>query len=518
MIKFQSVLVAVLTGILMSAQAQRITWVNGNKDVVPIHSIVGYDDGGYYLYRYTKERYANSDYYHGDFIEKRSFDGKLIFSKSADYSEGGNDFYFSGIYLMKSGPFVINYDEQTKNYCAIKMNSDGSMTDKKVVLCPAVLIRGVNAKKMPEFPYNGSVSNDKAYFVGYYYNYTSKVSVKVLDDAMNVKWSKDAQFPISGKFDIIKALTDGNKAYFLVSVKGAKDRPMYSMITIDGASGSVKKTELNPEGSNAIVSGDFRIAKNGDIMLTVLYQKQMPAGVYFEDWGAIGYAIMRIDPNSSKVTLDKATSFEKDLILKYVSEKKYNKGRGIDLLKIKDVIENPDNSLVILTEQSMGGAFGGSNGSAGVTDYLYKDIVIIKLNSDGSQAWVKNIHKKQDDGFPYFSDMTLSFGYYVTGSTMYIIYNDNSDNAKLSPEEMDKEGDDIKKTQSVASSDELMIEKVDLSDGSMTRKVLGHQYDRKNDNTLVFCDLIKQMGDKLVVYRSDLHKKKEQFGEVIFQQ
>ncbi|HTB07859.1 MAG TPA: hypothetical protein VK806_12975 [Bacteroidia bacterium] len=313
--------ISVITSVI--ANAQKISWVNGDKDVIAVHSILGYDDGGYYIYRYTNEREAREAYYDGDFIEKHSYDGKIIYTKSADYSEGKNTFLFRNIYMMKTGFILVNYDNKSENFCAVKINLDGTFSDKKDVLCHGKLMPGLG--KILKYKFYGGVSNDKAYFLGYYHEDKNDITIKVLNDDLSEKWSKNVSFPVDGDFTITKALTDGNKAYFLVNVKDSKNRSRYSMITVDGGSNTVKSIRLNPEGDNSIYSVDFRIAKTGEILFTASYEKNMPSGFFSLDEGSTGYAVMRIDANSGKENISKSTDFDKDLILKFVTEKKWKR-------------------------------------------------------------------------------------------------------------------------------------------------------------------------------------------------
>ncbi|HTB07858.1 MAG TPA: hypothetical protein VK806_12970 [Bacteroidia bacterium] len=187
------------------------------------------------------------------------------------------------------------------------------------------------------------------------------------------------------------------------------------------------------------------------------------------------------------------------------------KGKGIYELTIKEVIENPDNSILILAEQYDGGGY--TNG----TDYNYNDVLIIKVKPNGTQDWITRIHKKQNNQVPYFADMASSVGYDIVGNNMYLVYNDNEQNAKLSTDEIDAKGDDIKTIDLEASSSELILETLDLANGSIKRSIIPDQYGRKGDKTVVFCGFTKQMGDKFITYRTNFRHNMDQFGQIFIQ-
>ncbi|MDN3678376.1 hypothetical protein QWY90_13765 [Flavobacterium paronense] len=136
-------------------------------------------------------------------------------------------------------------------------------------------------------------------------------------------------------------------------------------------------------------------------------------GFYSEltDYRYKGICFFKFDPNSLELKKSKYNLFTEQFFFD-----KYGKNTeiAVKFLTFRKVFFNNNNEIILNAEEydktTRAGAGAGINGAMGPisssTSYSFDDIVIAKLNYDGSMLWARNINKKQsttDDDTSYLS-------------------------------------------------------------------------------------------------------------------
>lgn len=121
------------------------------------------------------------------------------------------------------------------------------------------------------------------------------------------------------------------------------------------------------------------------------------------------------------------------------NEKKERKGDNAQFsdLELKDLVINKDGSIVLVGEQyftvfhSSGGGMGMGGmgmGGGGYYTYHYCDMLVTKINADGSLGWMKKIAKNQ---MGTKGKGGMSYKYFNADNNHFFVYLDNVKNIKL---------------------------------------------------------------------------------------
>lgn len=290
-------------------------------------------------------------------------------------------------------------------------------------------------------------------------------------------------------------------------------------VTPDG----LEEFDLELKGGKRISDMSFSSDNKKTMSFTGLYGEGTKNGIT----GIKGVFFFQFDFNKKEITNEGWKEFGTDFITegwsdraKEKAEKKAAKGKGEPSLynyDVREMITMKDGSQVGLLEQYYVHVVTHTTTSNGVTTttttyyYYYNDVIVYKINRDGSFDWMKKIKKYQvstnDGGF--FS----SIAYYATADKLNIMFNDNLKNYDESGKFVDDNNRFYptsyrKKTNTVA-----MVE-LDLESGDYTRKTF---FDRKETKAYAvpkkFCvDYTKS--EMLMVL---LYGKKEKYGVLSFE-
>ncbi len=526
------------------AQPPHIKWSAEKEDFWPVWKIIGSDTGGYYVYR-NKERIEKSpNVTDGVCIEKRNYNNKIIFTKNYDLKDNGTKYYFIKTLMLKSGPIIIVYEYGTKDYYAYNIGNDGALGNKTLLMndddIPKAMLGNGNISEMVQstkYATHFVVSDDKSALLGYHVNKSDKstLTVRLFNDNLKQMWSTNVEPNLDDDAKIDQVLTDGKSAYLILCDTKNKEIPKYILCKAE-QSGDTKKIDLNPsDGSVCITSLKAKITDDGGMIIGGLTSKYDPNSK-FKYNGNTGYCYMHFDISSEKINVNTAENFDKSFMLKYLSEKQIDKGKGIENLGIKGIEENSDKSIILLAEQSTSGvstftsygpnpvaqagnpaAAPGTFSSYSIGNYEADDIIIVKLKQDGSQEWVQDVPKIQKvDMLGKYYENVGSFGYWIENDKIYLLYNDNKKNEKLNADKMEENRKDIESTRLWPPISTLILETVNLSDGTLKRIPYGNQYGdiQEQDKTMVYCSMAKKVGNIILLYRSDEKNKMEQFGAI----
>jgi len=143
----------------------------------------------------------------------------------------------------------------------------------------------------------------------------------------------------------------------------------------------------------------------------------------------------------------------------------------------------------------------------------YKDGIFVKMTSDGAIVWNDDIIKDENHNTTSLAKLVCPYGYFLSGTMLYIVYNDNRRYTIKSQEDMAKEKDDVKMTwlDAIPSDWALSVASIDLASGATQKKQIPGEYEK--NKAIIYTDLITQSGDNVIVYRSD--GKKAQLGQFV---
>ncbi|HSY76333.1 MAG TPA: hypothetical protein VK890_05725, partial [Bacteroidia bacterium] len=386
--------------------------------------------------------------------------------------------------------------------------------------------------------YDYAVSADRMTLLCYYRKKDdNKIVIKALKEDLSKLWEKEIELPLAGKDMVIEdAVMSGDNTYFLaaIPVEKEKNKYTYAIVEYSHTSDKVTKKELNIPADKYVTDYNLKTDKSGNIIFNAIYESNSGDGV-------TGAYFARIDNGSGNYILSKDFPFEKDFLTQFITEKKVDKGHGIDRLKIKEVLPQDDNSLIVATEQGSssighsttyytlnptGGmqqtqfsqGFNSHAVTTTVESYDYFDGVIYKINQDGSMAWVKDIPKLQDmSSASATAPVASSYSISIFNSKMYLLFNDNRKNADLTADGLAKSKDDMKVNHIDGghSWQIIVFETVDLATGNLKRRKLNDFYE--NGELYFYANFYYQLPDKVIVFSSTIfkaHKKDDgQFGE-----
>jgi len=480
--------VLLISGIL---HAQSIKWEHESTSGIPIHGIIGSDDEGFYILRYTRDGSHYGDKSMKDVtLEKYDFSDKQLYTKNIEITEteGKNKkLLIDTILYLKDNMVAIAYANDSKDAYAIKIGKDGSVDANKTLIGsvdPSSIVSQNNL--LAANRYCVLVSKDKTKLMAYYVKAKQKkITVKMLDENLAGQWSQEINPPVTGDFNFIESITDGTKAYFLISEEKEKHKTTYSLIRYDNGSNSTKKIELNIDNHKPIESFNLDINSSGDVWFTGFYENETGDG-------ARGCFIMDVD-NSGQVKLNKSAELNTDFLTKFVSQKKVDKGKGIENVNMRNTSVMPDGSIILMAEQFKGSPFyrtpdmvaranmndlNPAHSAFAMTDVeaenRYKDGIFVKITNDGAIAWSDDIIKDANHNTTSLAKLVCPYGYFITGTTLYIIYNDNRRYTVKSQEEMAKDKDDVKMTwlDAIPSDWALSVASIDLVSGDAQKKQL----------------------------------------------
>lgn len=537
--KWKYTILAVLAGITTIVKGQNITWGKSYEDSadVPVHHIIGYDADGFYVTAKIYPHKSIPHYMPCILLQKYDFSGNRIFSHAMVVNDPANNKPCPGdeILFMKHTMLLSSFLTDNSTDRLYKVNSDGVIDKKGITIGTFKPQHRALKGYLPETTYQFVVSPDKTTLLAYKVSDDSKNSIdyKIIKEDLTVVKGGTAHLPFDNDFIITKTILNATTACFL----GYEKKETQLMLVTLNKMGVVKSIPLSPDGVDEVGDNTLEADTLGGILFEGFYNSK-DAGLSFNAEGPVGYFIMKIDGNSGKVTMNKSVAFDDDLLLRYHSKDKLAKGIGgyYGTLTVKNIIQNPDKSQVLIAEVTQAGSTtsqvsgyagqaptagmamgpGSYNYSVTTVYYTYGDMLIFKINPDGSLAWYHDYVKRQEnDKDKEAADNIFSFGHCTGGNTLYLIYNDNEKNVSLTTADMQAKQDDFKKAK--FGDLELMVQPVDLTGNDMAEKKVLLQYTGDDEKSDVYPPSCYQVGDKIVVYKHNNKKETGQFGQVVLQ-
>ena len=269
------------------------------------------------------------------------------------------------------------------------------------------------------------------------------IGFQVFDKDFKKEWGKEVTMPYTEKemnniaFGV---LNNGNA--FMIAQKNEDKKLELFTITKDE---DLAIKPLDMKGDYYFMKMNLKEDAEGNLICAGLYSED---GVDLKiGFGVFGSSGISFNTNGlvyfkmnqqGKVLASQDYEFPLEFIQQYVSDrikkraaKREGKGKaGIEDLKLVEMINQEDGSTVFVCERQY--IRNEMWGTKQETVYHYYNIVVMKLNADGSLAWIKKIPKDQA-GVTGTGQMSIK---YIEGDGYhYVVYVDNPKNLNISPEE-----------------------------------------------------------------------------------
>ncbi len=305
------------------------------------------------------------------------------------------------------------------------------------------------------------------------------IGLCVYDNSLKELWKEEVMMPYSEKkMDILKKTVDKNANVLLVAKvfkdnstddKKSKQGPanyQIEVLKIAAGTKSVQKTSIDVgdkfikyinifEIANKIAcSGYFANGKDMDAIAGVFLFKLSIDGIV-EDTKFYEIPLEILKMNISKNEKAKAEK----------SKDKSNSLTDIDNLELSQVIVIGDGSVILIGEQ----VFTTSGGDS--FHFHYDNMLITKINADGTLAWMKKLPKRQT-GTQGQRGMSFFYDYNSKSDAHNFLFLDNEKNKTL-------------------GSDEVPAEHTDGAGGFLTSYSVDHKTGKVNKSYIFDVKMVK---------------------------
>ncbi len=285
-----------------------------------------------------------------------------------------------------------------------------------------------------------------------------EIGFYMFDENMEVEWKKTAKMPYteSQMNNIAYAVNQNGSAFILSEVlpAGEKDRfnkqeiPNFKLelLVVSESGVEINGAEIKLK-NKTVTQVSFFEGKDNDLILAGFYGNKGSKGtdgifmVKLTDTGGL----------NDEVSFEIPTELMKENMSDRAQKKMDKKeDKGIDLsmsnMKLRDLIFNKDGSLVMIGEKYYTITTYNSQTKSYQTTYYYEEMLISKINANGSLAWMKKLPKKQVRttsglglGFSIgFSNNGLGYKYIQGKNSHYLLFLDNVKNLELASNEAPK--------------------------------------------------------------------------------
>ena len=265
------------------------------------------------------------------------------------------------------------------------------------------------------------------------------IGMHVYNETLEEVWSQIVEMPYSEKKMNNLAYTvdrDGN-AYVLAEIfkdettkrTTSNGSPNYRLevIRVDNTDQSITTTELELKGKFITDVGFFE-GKNGQLILAGYYGNK-------NNGGTDGLFMFNMDVNG-EIAEAQSHEIPVDIMTKYVSERAKEKMEKKDDTKdlamsnmvLREIVFDADGGVTLYGEKYYSVTTYNASTKTTTTTYYYQEILVARLEADGSLAWMNKLPKSQSGGAP-----RGGMGFYTlkTPTEDYVLFIDNIKNMEL---------------------------------------------------------------------------------------
>ncbi|WP_298479823.1 hypothetical protein [uncultured Maribacter sp.] len=365
------------------------------------------------------------------FFKDKRADGFIEMRRMKD-----NIYLFFSVWDKKNKTSILQY--QKISLVDLSITAPKDLIKQKGKIKDGFLLKTTlkEDKLLVKYSLKSEIKNDAKSF--------EKISVNIFNNNLNLIWKNIIEMPYSKKkmekmcyaidsydnfFMIAKIYYDdsgkdeiGRKSnFFLELFKVSKESDKLVKSKIDNKNKLIEEIILYEDiNSNMIITGT---TKNPDSKGFFNFTEGHSTGIFvlkLDKKGIIGNYINH--------------DFSLEMLNKYVSKKQEAKNKKIKKdekekpffrnLKIHTIVVNDDGSFLVLGEQYFKDLIISSSGKAQYEAYHYDDIMVAKINADGSLAWMDKLLKRQWGA----RKGTMSFTHMFSGEKHYLIYLDSEEN------------------------------------------------------------------------------------------
>ncbi|MEO6882472.1 MAG: hypothetical protein ABI199_00455 [Bacteroidia bacterium] len=350
--------------------------------------------------------------------------------------EFGTLLYVKGKMIL----FTSYYNsDQKKNYDFVQsVNNDGTVNpDAKKIDEIEVTKSGLFGTNKGSFSTILSTDSSKILVYRsetYKKNETHQFHCKVLDLNLNEIWSKELELPYKDKnFSVSDYTLDNNgDVYMLAKIELEKDQHQkgdpnykYEILYYNHTADALKEYDLSI-GQKYITSVAFKLNTTGDLVCAGFYSNK-------NSYSVAGSFYLKIDEKTKNVVNTGFKEFDKDILAKFMSVRKVNKGNEINDMKVDEILFHDDGTAYMISEQywvAMITTYDPQTHSSQTTTiYHANNIVVVNFAADGSIVWAKCIVKTQESENDF--GMYLSYSVQEVGKKLFFMFNDNVKNLKI---------------------------------------------------------------------------------------
>jgi len=265
----------------------------------------------------------------------------------------------------------------------------------------------------------------------------TKVSINVYDNQLSKQWAKGFTLPYTQEQVTPKnwTITNDGRVYLLAKVydgsrkkeskkSGDERKPAYQMVLFlfDGTSDKPKESILSFE-KKFVTDVTFKLNHDNDLSCVGFYAndtKGVIKGVFF----------VRIDGKTGAVVNASQKEIPAADLENLDTEKDRSGEKGLDSdYTFGKLILRDDGGVLVTAEKQYITVHTSSSGTSMRTYTIYHndELFVTSVSPDGKIEWLKVVPKKQQGGTRMFNGYSTM----VSGSNVYILYNDDEDNIKL---------------------------------------------------------------------------------------
>lgn len=500
---------------LLFAQEYNIQWgeeIKTTKSEKNLN-IVGSDESGFYA---TKNLSYESDEF---ILEKYSLDSLKRISKLTISLPvmSGKTMNFEEIFFIQNkfylfSSFYNSSNQYLEAYCSV-MDVNGQWIDLPYKLDELFI------KKRNSGFFEFTLSNDKTKILVYHDSPFEKksnesFSFKVYDQKLDLIWKKHLELPYSqAAFEINDYLIDNSGNIYMISgIKSDKKQhdknwnshreKNYVLLTYDWQQNKLKEFDIALQ-DKWIMSLTFGMSPEGNLAIGGFYSKD-------QQFTIGGTFFFSLDGKTKKALASGLMSFDSEFLRQFMSEKKLDQGKELTDFYFDEMIIHDDGSLVMVAEQYFVTEHVVTDPYTGVRTvsyfHNYYDIIVIKVNNDGTIAWANRIPKRQStsgDNGAY-----SSYILHDTKDETFIMFNDHHENTEI----LATDWKASLKVYTNQKKSETVVIRVDDS-GVMERKSL---FNRNSSETILKPKLYYHASpEELILY--GYFRKAYKFGKLGFE-
>lgn len=419
------VLLAFVSNII--AQEPVVTWgkvlPNNNPDV-KITELLGYDNSGFYVAR--KSGPITDITY---IVEKYNSDLNLEFSKSIQTHSGqmGDMLLFKEVLLTNDGllAFYQGWKKaEGKGSCVVKKyNSSGEESGENIELEKVSAEKQMNAGS-----YHPTLSPDRTKLLivtdmPFVKDSKEKLKLRVFDTkTLTELWNKEITLENESSRGVNnEGFVDNNGNAYVFKKVNIEKVLNYQLFTCN-ANGIWSKNLIN---MNSKVMCQYNISFNSmnDLVISGFYDTKTYSNVE-------GTFYFRVDNKSLKLTTQNLQPLGAKLIENWKTANNAAKeGANLSNFDIKNVLNlSTGNSLIVAEYSTETSTNIAAAGATPVYQYNISknDIMVICLNTDGSQAWNAVVKKNQEEKTIDTDNAWSSFVYTLVDDKLHVIWNNSA--------------------------------------------------------------------------------------------